>query len=313
MTPQANSALQSAALLFVAAVAAFAVGLFLIRRLGKTLTSKPDRLDFMPMTDGGLPPDAYNALIQQLKQPKYSFDPQQLSSTVETSAVETHAVEMKTSHSLDSPSQPGIPSGVLFLNAAGIVRRANKSAGTLLGFSSLLGMNVSDLFRDATVHLPNQVSAPLSIAPALGAALLGTSPMQSLQCDYVTPDGERRLLTVSTSPVIAADGIVMGATLILHDLIQHAKSNSQPAQQPAHEDQPALREPHTNTALVPPGAVAEISVAATLLDDASLNETKPNDAWLNDAQPDDAQLDDAKPDETFGDLMEAGKGAASGS
>lgn len=201
MTMLANQLFERAALLLFFAVAAFGLGLVLIRRLGKSLTSEPD-LPSMPLA-GELPPDAYDALIRQLKK----IDPQQ--SLKGTGA--------EAGRSPSASAQRETASGVLFVNTAGLVRQANSAACALLGMSPV-GMNMTDLFRAATVHLPNEgEGAAITVGPALGAALSGRSTVRELLCDYVAPNGERRVLEVTASPVIAADASPMGATLILNN------------------------------------------------------------------------------------------------
>ena len=55
-------------LLLFAAVAAFGLGLFVIRRLRKNLVAEPESLNQLPLAAEGLPVHAYHAVIQQLKQ-----------------------------------------------------------------------------------------------------------------------------------------------------------------------------------------------------------------------------------------------------
>ena len=55
-------------LLLFAALAAFGLSLFVIRRLRKNLVPEAESLNYAPLAAEGLPVHAYHAVIQQLKQ-----------------------------------------------------------------------------------------------------------------------------------------------------------------------------------------------------------------------------------------------------
>ena len=124
------------AVLLLAALAAFGLGLFLIRRLRKNLVADPESLNYVPLAAEGLPVHAYHAVIQQLKQQKHELATQQLSDRRKA----------KASDSLSSTVLSNLSCGVLFLNTAGLVRQANSAARKLLGFASP-GLHVADLLH----------------------------------------------------------------------------------------------------------------------------------------------------------------------
>ena len=288
MTMLPNPMFERAAALLAVATAAFGLGLILIRRVRKILTGDRAGVDLVPIPAEGLPVHAFNAVIQQLKQQKHQLESQQLS----------ERRKAKASDSLSSAVLSEISSGVLFLNGAGLVRQANSAARTLLGFSSPVGMQVSDLFRDATVRLPNEgSSAKISIGPALGAALSGKSTVRGLLCDYITPNREPRVLEVTASPVIAADASLMGATLILNDKTELARER---------DGRQAEREASAEKALKVRSSLANITGYADQL--AHNRDTELAHRLANNIAGETAELDRA-----IGDLLEASKGAASGS
>jgi len=203
--------LRMAALLF-AALAAFVLGLFIIRRLRKNLVAETDEINQAPLAAEGLPVHAYHAVIQQLKQQKHELSSQQLA----------ERRKAKASDTLSSTILSNLSCGVLFLNTSGLVRQTNAVARKLLGFASPVGLHSSDLFRTARLRPENNVltsaSTPeTSIEQALAPALAGTSAVRGLLLNYVTRDGENHVLELTASPVLAEDASRMGTTLVLTD------------------------------------------------------------------------------------------------
>jgi PAS domain-containing protein len=198
------------AMLLFAAVAAFGLGLFVIRRLRKSLVSEPDSLNHAPLAAEGLPVHAYHAVIQQLKQQKHELATQQLA----------ERRKAKASDTLSSTILSNLSCGVLFLNTSGLVRQANSAARTLLGFASPVGLQSADLFRAATlrpeINSPASSSQP-TVEQALAPALAGKSVVRGLVLNYFARDGASHVLEVTASPVMAEDGSLMGTTLVLTD------------------------------------------------------------------------------------------------
>ncbi len=203
----ANPVALRMSLLLLFALFAFAVGWFLIRRMRKSFTAEPESFNHVPMATEGLPVHAYHAVIQQLKQQKHELAAQQLS----------ERRKAKASDSLSSTVLANLPSGVLFLNTAGLVRQANSAARSLLGFASPAGLDVSDLFRTAIVRSTDGVSTHADVKQALAPALSGKGDVRGLLLNYVSRSGENRVLEVTASPVMADDASLMGTTLVLSD------------------------------------------------------------------------------------------------
>jgi nitrogen-specific signal transduction histidine kinase len=197
-------------LLLFAAVAAFGLGLFVIRRLRKNLVAEPESLNQLPLAAEGLPVHAYHAVIQQLKQQKHELTTQQLSDRRKAKASDT----------LSSTILSNLPCGVLFLNTSGLVRQANGAARKLLGFASPVGLHASDLFRSATLRPESNGSGSDSgstIEQALAPALAGNSAVRGLVVNCFSREGESHVLEVTASPVLAEDASLMGTTLVLTD------------------------------------------------------------------------------------------------
>ncbi len=201
-----NPVVMRAALLLFAAIVGFGLGLFMIRRVRKTLVDDDTSSNQLPVSSEGLPVHAYHAVIQQLKQQKHELATQQLS----------ERRKAKASDTLSSTILSDLSCGVLFFNTAGLVRQANSAARKLLGFASPIGLQAADLFRTASLR-PQSGNSAGTIELALAPALAGTSAVRGLMLNYVTREGESRVLEVSASPVLAEDASLMGTTLLLND------------------------------------------------------------------------------------------------
>ncbi len=199
-------------LLLFAAIAAFGLGLFLIRRLRKNLAQEPESLNHAPLAAEGMPVHAYHAVIQQLKQQKHELTTRQLS----------ERRKAKASDSLSSTILSNLSCGVLFLTTSGLVRQANTAARKLLGFASPVGLHAADVFRTATLRPEDNSSSSgwvsqSSVEQALAPALAGKSAVRGLVLNYFTRDGSSHVLEVTASPVLAEDASLMGTTLVLTD------------------------------------------------------------------------------------------------
>lgn len=210
MNPHANPIVLRMGLLLFAAVAAFGLGLFAIRRLRKNLVAEPESLNQLPLAAEGLPVHAFHAVIQELKQQKHELTTQQLSDRRKAKASDT----------LSTTILSNLSCGVLFLNTSGLVRQANAAARTMLGFAAPVGLHASDLFRTATLRPEGDGSTSASastVEQALHPALAGNAAVRGLVVNYYTRDGDSHVLDVTASPVLAEDASLMGTTLVLTD------------------------------------------------------------------------------------------------
>ena len=197
-----------AALLLLAAIGGFVLGMFLIRRVRKSLVADQDLPSQVPLAAEGLPVHAYHAVIQQLKQQKHELAAQQ----------QADRRKAKASDTLSSTILSNLSCGVLFLNTSGLVRQANTAARQMLEFAAPMGLQTADLFRNATLRPQSGASsAQGTVEEALAPALAGKAGIRGLLVNYFTRDGVSRVLEVAASPVLAEDATLMGTTLLLTD------------------------------------------------------------------------------------------------
>jgi nitrogen fixation/metabolism regulation signal transduction histidine kinase len=201
---------QLGALLLVA-LAAFVMGALAIRHIRKGLSEETESLATQPLSVDGLPVHSYHAVIQQLKQQKHELTAQQAADRRKA----------KASDMLSATVLANLSCGVLFFNTNGLVRQANSTARLLLGFASPVGMRTSELFRAATIA-PKE-GQPRDIETALAPAMRGESVVRGLVLEYFTPDGERRVLELTVSPVLADDASLMGTTFVITDRTEIAR------------------------------------------------------------------------------------------
>jgi len=198
-----------AVFLMVAALASFVMGLLLIRWVRRGLVENQDSLTQVPFAGEGLPVHAYHAVIQQLKQQKHELTTQQLS----------ERRKAKASDTLSSTILSNLSCGVLFFNTNGLLRQANAAARALLGFASPVGLQASDLFRNATLRPTPDVKTEsrTTVEEILAPALAGTAAVRGVMLNYFTREGENRVLEVAASPVLSDDGSLMGTTVVVDD------------------------------------------------------------------------------------------------
>ena len=203
------------ALVLLVAIAAFAIGAFVIHRMRKDLAEEAESLSQSPLAAEGLPIHAYHAVIQQLKQQKHELTAKQLEERRKTKASDT----------LSATVLANLSCGVLFFNTAGLVRQVNPAARQLLGFAAPVGMGVADLLRTASLRLDGNAPRPdpPTVEAALVPALSGKAVVRGLSLDYQTPDGKQRVLELTVSPVMTDDASMIGTAFVLTDKTEIAR------------------------------------------------------------------------------------------
>lgn len=203
----ANPLVLRAALVMVAAVFSFFVGLVIIRRLRRSLTDDAS-IEGHSTSLENFPLHTYHAVIQQLKQQKHELQSEQ----------QAERRRAQVSENISTAILSHLSSGVIFFTANGLVRQANAAAKNILGFASPVGLSVAELFRDAS--LSSAGSVPLILATALQSALRDKLPLRNLQAQYRTPAGEERFLDITLTTVESANQEVLGSACLINDQTQ---------------------------------------------------------------------------------------------
>ena len=213
----ANPVLLRAAVVLFCAGAAFLFGLVMIRLLRKSITEEADLSAGGPPSAETLPLHVFNTVIQQLKQQKHELD-------VQSKAEQQRA---RISETFSHAVLANLSTGVLFFGTNGLVKTSNPAAKEILGFASATGMNAEDIFRGAVVtdtltgdFAGEAHDESTCLSDEVDAVLNLGSKRRQARAEYETPAGQTRFLSVTISPVPAADGNLLGATCLINDLTE---------------------------------------------------------------------------------------------
>ncbi len=273
-------------MLLLITIAAFVVGAIAIRRTRKSLVAETDSFAQSPLAAEGLPIHSYHAVIQQLKQQKHELTALQLAARRKAKASDTVSATVLANLSC----------GVLFFNASGLVRQANSMARQLLGFASPVGMRASELFRTATLRESSAEGAS-NVEQAVAPAVRGESVVSGLVLDYIDPEGIRRVLDLTVSPVLAEDASIMGTTFVLTDRTEISR---------IRHDQEMQKEVSAEMALGLRSSLATIAGYAQQL-------AHSRDAGLARQLADDIAKEAAQLDRTIGSFLAGAKAATTSS
>jgi PAS domain-containing protein len=211
----ANPVLLRALAVLVCATFAFLVGLLFVRSLRKNFIEAQELGSDPAPSLEQLPLHLYNTVIQQLKQQKHEL-------VVQSQAEQQRS---RTSESFSHAVLANLSSGVLVFGANGLVKSSNPAAKAILGFASTTGMSAEDIFRDAragasgwSIDAGKIGGAPALVSEEIHAVLREGSKRRQLECEYETPAGGKRSITMTVSEVPAADGGLLGAACLINDV-----------------------------------------------------------------------------------------------
>ncbi|MGC2197609.1 MAG: hypothetical protein WA628_23255 [Terriglobales bacterium] len=192
------------ALVLFASGFAFIMATLMMRRVRKSLGE--DALPAIAATAEQLPLHTYSAVIQQLKQQKHEL------STLR----EAEQRRAKSSENISAAVLSNLSSGVLFFGPNGLVRQANHAAKDILGIASPAGMDAETIFRQTSLTRTSSGS-PVMLAASVQAVLRDGTPLQRVEAEHLTPAGERRIIEVMASRVLAADATILGVTCLINN------------------------------------------------------------------------------------------------
>ncbi|MBI3474377.1 MAG: PAS domain-containing protein [Acidobacteria bacterium] len=276
-----NPVVMRLGMLLMVAIVAFVLGAIAIRHLRKSMVTETASFSQSPMSADGLPIHSYHAVIQQLKQQKHEL----------TALQQADRRKAKASDTLSATVLANLSCGVMFFNASGLVRHANAMSRQILGFASPVGLRANELFRNATL----QDSQFNTIDEALAPAVTGESVVRGLVLNYISPDGAKRVLDLTVSPVLGEDASLMGTTFVLTDRTEIAR---------IRQDQEMRQEVSAEMALELRGSLTTIAGYAQ-----QLAHTRDNEMARQIA--DDIASEAAQLDRTIGSFLSGSAKAAS--
>jgi len=208
----ANPVLLRAAVVLFCSTFAFLLGLLFMRMLRKSI-SEEGEVGCGPANLETLPLHVYNTVIQQLRQQKLELLAQS-------------QVEQQRARATEIFSQAVVsylPTGVLIFGLNGLVKTSNPAAKQILGFASLAGMALDDVFRGTLILSPKNndpdAEDTRSLADEVAAVLRDGGPRRQIQAEYETPSGESRTLSASLSLVPGPDGRAIGVACLIEELV----------------------------------------------------------------------------------------------
>jgi PAS domain S-box-containing protein len=196
----ANPIFARMAIVFLSAVIAFALAIVMQRVLRRRIL-EDDLLHENPVGESTAYP--YTAVIQELKQQKFSLENEQ----------QIQRRRARLSESITSAVIANLPCGILFLAPNGLVRQANSAARQLLGFASPLGMSIEDLFRNSQTL---SESEHRSVSELCRDFLRRESKMSDFDISY-RRSGESRVLSLAIIPLRSAQAECLGIGLVIRD------------------------------------------------------------------------------------------------
>ncbi len=218
----ANPIVLRATVVFFFASFAFVLGLICMRALKKSITEEADFSSEPTPSLETLPLHLYNTVIQQLKQQKHELQAQ-------SKADQQRA---KISDNFSHAVLSNLSCGVLVFGTNGLVKTSNPSAKAILGFASTTGMGAEDIFRGAVVAPSASLAAgapssansspsdddAVCVADEVGSVLRGDCKRRQVEAEYETPNGQKRFIAATISPVLAVDGTLLGVACLINDL-----------------------------------------------------------------------------------------------
>jgi nitrogen fixation/metabolism regulation signal transduction histidine kinase len=211
-----NPIVLRAALVLFCSVSAFLLGLFVVRRLRKTIAKELDLSEDATPSLQMLPVHLYGTVIQQLKQQKHELQ-------VQSQAEQFRA---RTTESFSQAVLSNLSCGVLVFGSNGLVKTANPAAKAILGFASMTGMSPEDIFREAAVRsanaakdvFPDETFETARITDEVRNVLQEHSKRRDIKAEYESPRGDKRSLQITVSRIPTLDGGLLGIACLINDL-----------------------------------------------------------------------------------------------
>jgi signal transduction histidine kinase len=216
-----NPVLAKTALPLSLAVLVFIAGVLLIRHL-RTQVAQPIEAAPVRITGESNPATtlaAYEGVIRRMKDQERELERLRNMERNRATALEL----------LSAAVLSNLSSGVVVFSSNGIVRNANESAKSILGYASPIGLHARDVFRGVRgVRLQSgeNSAGAKALLTGLECSLKDGISVRRLEADYATPQNHARVLGITISPVRSSREIDAAACLI-SDLTEITNLNRQ--------------------------------------------------------------------------------------
>jgi len=201
------------ALLTILLVCAFITAAALIRRLRRKLQSEAEPLA-LKQGNAGLALSTYDGLARQIREQQKEL--QQLR--------QQYQEETVLAATISEAVLANVNCGVLYFDRLGVVRQANRTARSLLGYASPISFHMRDLFRGVIrsrwPESGEQAQSPVALLRAFQETLAGSKPFPRALVEYRTPAGQKRVLGMTASAVRNKAGDVVGLSCVIDDLTE---------------------------------------------------------------------------------------------
>lgn len=216
-----NPLVLGSALVLVLAIGGLGFGIWIMRRLRRSIAAEGDLDTTTASNLETLPLHLYNTVIQQLKQQKRDLEVQ----------TQTEQRRARTTENFSQAVLSNLSCGVLVFGTNGLVKQSNPAAKEILGFASPSGMSAEDILRGAVVSRsdvpPGETAGAVYLADEVHSILRGESKRRQGEADYTTPAGTKRRIALTISPVPAVDGALLGAACLITDLSEFERIRRQ--------------------------------------------------------------------------------------
>lgn len=198
---------------FAGGVVAMVLFVWIIRRMRKSITDA-GTID-KPRADASanFTLAAYQGVIQKFKEQERELGRLR----------DEERQRAATTEKINTAVLSQLASGVILFNKQGLVQQANPAAKTIFGYASPLGLHARDLFKGVQKlrsDAGGAESATSSLAEVLRSCAESGQSAQRLEADYVTPQGARRVLGFTLSPVRDPQGQPLGVACLASDLTE---------------------------------------------------------------------------------------------
>ena len=197
---------------FVGGVVAMFLFVWIIRRMRKSISDEAT-ID-KPRADAAanFTLAAYQGVIQKFKEQERELGRLR----------EEERQRAATTEKINTAVLSQLASGVVLFNKQALVQQANPAAKTIFGYASPLGLHARDLFKGVQRLRTDAGGAdsPASLAEVLRSCTESGQSVQRLEADYIAPQGGRRVLGFTLSPVRDPQGQPLGVACLASDLTE---------------------------------------------------------------------------------------------